>query len=241
MKRSLLVLIVLGVLAPAAGAKGGPQPLGVSWQGGYQFSRWIEQEDDWPQPPDGLAIINPFGSACKWSVNDHEHFLSTGYLDAGATVSRERCVVSDYDPVLRTINGVTAQWSNSVHGMSTARVWSKSADLVLSVCFEPQGRCFTAAPIFDAQQRQYRYDFCGQTHYFPGDVVEIPNSNGGHGVLTTVTTTLANPTERRVRDVMMNVGFASDIALLQNWPDAQGCPLSYPHYNQAEYPFRWTS
>lgn len=216
----LAALAVFAVVAlPASG--GGPQPLG-SWAGGGQHSGWIEQQAITSTTP-----TNSFGRNCLWSVNDHELWESWGYLDAGSSASRDKCVVSDYP-------------HTAPYGMSTVGVFAKSPNLVVTVCFEPQTRCFSPAPVL--VERQYRYTFCGHAHYDPSDpvMVEIPGSSGGRGIVTTVSTTISNPTDRRVRDVIARVGFASDISLFLGWPDAVGCLPTFPYTDESDYPFAWT-
>jgi len=223
MKRVIFAaLAVFAVVAlPALAA---PNPLG-SWQGGGQHSGWIEQQQITSTTP-----ANPFGGSCKWSVNDHEDWQTFGYLDPGAAVTFERCVVTDYGAKMGGI---------APYGMSTVELVAKSPDLIVEMCFS-QGRCFVPSPVYS--DSLYHWTFCGKVEYEWGDpaIVEIPDSEGGYGEVSTVTTTISNPTNKRVRDVVAFVGYASDIALFMGWTDAHGCLETIPYVDHFEYPYRWT-
>ena len=226
----LCAAIAALVLAVPASAK--PQPLGASWQGGGQQSSWIEQQQmDQPfMPTDGTAITNPFGAACFWSVNDHESKVSTGYIDPGATVVDTKCSVSDYP-------------NTAPYGFATAWMTSKSPLVTLRVCYSPQDRCFDAAPRYDAVERAYVSSFCVRAHYLESDPLMQPitGSNGGLGLVTTITTMITSTDSKRVRDVFARVGYASDISVFLGWPDARGCLPTIPYVDHFEYPFEWTS
>lgn len=218
----LVLTILAAVLLLSLPASAAPQPLG-SWTGGGQHSPWIEQQQITATTP-----TNPFGGECLWSVNDHELWTTFGYLDAGISVGRSKCVVADH--------GLVAPY-----GFSTAAVYAKSPDLSVSVCFS-QGRCFSPSPVYVSSSRQYRWTFCGKVHYDPDDpaLVEIPDSFGGLGEVSTVTTTITNTTDRRLRDIVARVGYASDIAVFMGWVDAEGCLPTIPYVDHFEYPYRWT-
>lgn len=224
MKRMLLVLALAGLLVMPASA-GGPVSLGTSWTGGGQHSSWIEQQQTSPTTP-----TNPFGGSCFWSVNDHEFLESRGYLDPGVSISLSKCVVAGF------------QSNVAPFGFSTAEVVTRSPSLMLTVCYEPQGRCFSANPVL-GPDRLYHSTFCGRALYHESDpaVIEISDSFGGRGVVTSVTTTISNPTGKRVRDAIARVGLASDIAVFLHWPDAVGCLPEIPYVDRFEYPFEWAS
>jgi len=231
MKRIIFAaLAVFAILVLPASASNPNVPLG-SWTGGGQHSGWIEQQQYWlgSMPTDGTAITNPFGGACFWSVNDHAQLISSGYLDPGTSVVDTKCVVSDY--------------SNAApYGFTTAYVVSKSSDVTLSVCYQPQNRCFDATSNYNTKERTYRSSFCVRAHYQQQDPLmqEIPGSNGGLGLVTTVTTTITSTATKRVRDVYAQVGYASDIAVFMGWGDAIGCLPTIPYVDHFEYPFQWT-
>jgi hypothetical protein len=227
-------LLIVGAAGAARGGKTGPLTLdGFAAQG--QRSTWLEQQDDWPQPPDGVAKINSLSGQCWWTVNEHSYdFRRLGYLDPGASASASFCAVADFNPVLATRFGVTASWSNAKYGFTGAFVYSDDP-VTLTVCFQPQARCFTAVSRWDASQRVYRSTLCSRANYSPADetLEEIAGSNGGRGVVTTVTVTVGNPGTRRIRSVDVRGGFSSD----QVFP--QGC--DGPNQAQREYPFEWTT
>lgn len=77
---------------------------------------------------------------------------------------------------------------------------SPSASLLVQVCYSPQGRCFPLAP--QAVDTGYRYSLCSHVVYEPDDpaLVEIAGSNGGLGVVTTITASVQNQTSATVRD-----------------------------------------
>lgn len=220
MKTFLIGLVVLLFAIPTVAA---PSPLGTSWQGGGQHSGWIEQQQITPTTPN-----NPFGGSCHWSVNDHELLTTTGYLEPGQTVTHSKCVVSDYANV-------------APFGFSTAQLVSKSPDLTLTVCFSPQGRCFSGSPVRESD-RLYHSTVCVRAHYLESDPLmqEIPESFGGRGLVTTVTTSYTNPTSRRASAIARS-GFASDIAVFLGWVDAVGCLPDFPYVDHFDYPFEWTT
>lgn len=215
----LVLTTFAGVLLLSLPASAAPQqPLDLSvGPSSIQHSPWIEQQDDWPRPTDGTDIVNPFGGTCVWSVNDHVSWRTTGYLDPGASSSTSVCIVSDFNPVLATRFGLTAWWGNSRYGFFGATA-SKGN---VSVCYSPQGRCFTGP-------------FCGRANYNPDDpaLTEIPDSRGGRGVVTTITLTVSNPTSKRIRDITVDWGVSSDIFY------HGGC--TGPNTTNSDYPFYWS-
>lgn len=225
MIRLAVLVAAVVVLVSAAGANGGgPQPLAFG-QSFDQYTPWIKQQQTAPGEPH-----NPFGSACKWSVDDQHWEMASGYLDPGASAVETKCVVSD--------------WAfTHPYGFSTGYLISKSANVRLSVCFVPQGRCFEPVPIWLAVEKRYRSSFCVRAHYNPDDplMTEIAGSGGGTGLVTTVTTTVSNTGGQRVRDIVAQAGFASDLAPNFGWQSAEGCLLAEPHVDRFEYPFEWTS
>lgn len=235
MRFPLVLLLALFV----GGSASGSPPQNLNLDTGFSFQQktsWVEQQDDWPQGSDDVAILRPADLACDvWAVDDHADWRAFGNLDAGASSSRTDCVVSDFSPVFATRFGTTGWWSTAPHGFAGILVKSTSPDLLVSVCYQPQGRCFTAGPVWDPVFGSYTYSFCGRADYRYDDpeLVEVPNSNGGRGVFTDVTYTVSNPTGRRVRNVRVDGGFSSDFF----FPD--GC--AGPQQANSEYPFAWTA
>lgn len=236
-KLFLALLLSLSLVTPVMAAGKGQTYLNLNVNTGFtQFSQWIEQQDDWPQPEIN-AITNP-NSHCTWSVNDHSDWLATGKLDAGQSTSRSRCIVSDFSPVFATRYGYTAWWSNAVYGFAGLKVLSPSPNILVSVCYQPQNRCFTLGSVYDPNERVWTYKFCGRAHYKNDDpaLTEIVDSNGGRGVITTVTMTVTNPTGRTVRDLWAMGGFSSDII----YPTAcDRTEFGFPIVPNSEYPFNW--
>ncbi len=188
--------MVVLLLALPASAKGKPGALNLGvGPSSIQVSSWIAQQDDWPQPADFIRNSLP---GCVWSVDDHRGYHATGYLDPGS-VSTQACVVSDFNPVLATRNGITDTWDMAAYGFFGAAL---SAGLSGSVCYSPQGRCFV-----------FTGTFCGRANYHPDDpaLTDIADSHGGRGVITMVTLTVTNPSSRRIRDADVSWGFSSDV------------------------------
>jgi hypothetical protein len=239
--RALVTLAMLAVFALGSSSTfaGSPkQPLDLATANGFrQFSSWIEQQDDWPMP--ASPIINP-DPACTWSVNDHNDWLAIGSIEAGASTVRSQCIVSDFSPVYATRNGMTAWWSNAVYGFAGLSVRSMSPDLSVSVCYQPQGRCFVPSPVYDAADRVWLYRFCGRAHYDVEDpgLVDVAGSNGGRGIVGIVTMTVANPTSRRVRDVWAAGGLSSD-AFYPSACDRDA--IGRPIVPNVDYPFKWAT
>lgn len=235
-----ILLVAVGVALVCAGSvsagrtgHAGPQPLGSNWGGSFggSGSGFVEQQSNFPF--DSAAVTNPTG--CFWDINDYGAEGTSGYLTD--SFSAPFCLVSDPDPIYRTLNGLSAWWS-SPHLYFGSVVQSASPSLLVTVCYQPQARCFTPAASLDAGSRLWTWSFCGHAVY-RGDpldsaVPEIPGSNGGHGVVTTATTTVTNTGRRQVKNVDVTLGLTSD------FHTEPGCskPLVHP---QSEYPFTWST
>lgn len=232
-----ILLIGCGPAGADAKRRGGSQDLNL--ETGFSFmqsTRWVEQQDDWPQGPDGVAILRPTVFPCDtWAVDDHADWRAFGVVQPGASTSRTDCQVNDFNPVFATRFGTTGWWSNARYGFTGVLVHAASADLTVTVCYAPQGRCFTVGAVWDASFGAYAYTFCGRANYGPNDpaLAEVPGSNGGRGVFTYVTVTVTNPTGRRVRNVRADGGISSDFFF------PAGC--AGPESEHSEYPFSWTA
>jgi hypothetical protein len=229
--------VALSVLVLSAIAEGGKeQPLSfANATTGGASNVVIEQQNDWPFPPDPIVNSLP---GCTWDINDYLTLTTRGYLAPGAIVTKNVCMVSDYNPVYKTVNGMTTWWGSS-RGHYGAAISAPSPDLNVTVCYAPQARCFHPSPVWDANAREYDWALCSQVVYVPDDpeLVDIAGSNGGRGVVTTITFTLENPTARQVKGVSAGVGVASG-AGLQNPPVTPGCPWPLPEKTY-DYPFSW--
>lgn len=243
MKYLLAVLVgfALGLgVTHVESAKGG-KPVRFAWQATEYRSTQavVEQQSDFvgcctPVDP----VINPLlvsPPLCAWDVDDAWHQFGGGDLAAGQTVSGTLCMVSDHNPTYQCINEVCG-WGSGQRARHSAALGSPSAALIVQVCYSPQGRCFTLAP--QAVDSGYRYTLCSHVVYEPDDpaLVEIPDSNGGLGVVTTITTTVQNPTGAAVRgNVLLHevVGIGrSSIASLP--------PCAFNVYPTTyDYPFEW--
>lgn len=204
----LTVLVSLAITSPAVAIKppsGSGDPFAFVLQPDVQIDNLVEQQTDYPFPADSAEwTINPF-DFCYWDVDDHWQYLGRGYLPAGASVSLDQCFVSDPDSYTRTINGTTANWSTPRKYLGVY-LTAPSPDLVITVCYQPQGRCLSPGPVGDGQTQTYQS--CTQAHHESGDpaLVEIPGSQGGVGVVTTITLTVTNPTSRKVQGILASTG-----------------------------------
>ena len=241
-----LVLALLVVLATCTAAQAAPQqPLAFSLVGVQQADRVIEQLSDWPYSADSHLVHN--STPCSWSVNDHWNYGGSGYVDSGQAVTHQGCVVAGYQPTYRCINGHCAWWSglDRKYGVAVA---SKS-QIEVSLCYQPQARCFVASPVYDSSDREYKHELCVRVRYRSDDLAlyEIPGSSagvgtggfgelGGYGVQTQVTTTIRNPGSRRVsvKAGISQVSASGSLSIDQG----PGCPVDVQLPNE-EYPFQW--
>lgn len=230
------VAMILLLAIPVSAAP--QQPLWLDGGiGSSQYTAWIEQQDNWPKPTDGTAMTNPFGSACLWSLNDHWRKQALGFLDPGVVSSHEACVVSDFNPVWATRGTTTAWWSNALYGFYGVQVYAPSDKLTVTICYQPQGKCFTPAVFYDNMAKLWSWRFCGRANYLPNDsaLVEIPGSGGARGVVTSVTLSVKNIGSRRARDILAKWSVSSDIV------EEPGCVAWSDRPANHDYPFAWTS
>lgn len=229
--------MLLLLVASRGIGRGQQQPLSWDGAGGDSAKNVVvEQQNDWPFPQD--PIVNPL-PACYWDINDHLGLKArVGSLTAGAVVSKDVCMVSDYNPVVRIINGVENPVSGERghYGMSMT---APSDGINVTVTYQPQDRTFMVLPTWNQLERQYEWAFCSQVVYVPDDaaLAEIPGSNGGIGVVTTITLLLENTTGKTIKDVQPAVGVSS-AAGLANPPVTPGCPSPVTG-KTFEYPFSW--
>lgn len=247
--RIATVAAASAVLMVGAAAKGGGQQPPFTFAnpsgggGGHQI---IEKQNDWPFPTDpNLLIVNPGwpASCCAWDINDHSDWhTSEGYLAASTSVQTQWKHISDYNPIYRCIYGSCQEYSSpsNWHG---ATVDAGSPNLTVTLCFEPQNRCFSPSPVATSQN-SWHWRVCAQAVYTPDDpaLQDIQGSNAGgaasplgRGVITTVTFKILNPsTDGRhgtVKNVSADWGLSSDAYF------APGCEN---HDNPlVDYPFRW--
>lgn len=225
----------------SAGAKGGPQPLDFHLLSNVQIDQPVEQQTEWrfdgcgsgcnfaPQPE---WVTNPTG--CAWDVDDHWQKGSIDvYLDSGASVSATECVVADTDPIFGTHFGMAGWWSNPPRYVSL-EILSPSPAVTGSVCFQPQARCFSLVPRYDAAARNWRSVGCAALSYDPADpaLTSIQGSNGGVGVQTVATVTVTNTSSKRVAKL------AASLIVLGGYVPSSDCN-GQPYVES--YPFQWAS
>jgi len=232
MKIFLLALLASLIFIPSALGGNKPQPLGTSW-GGYSGGagrEQIEQQSNYPF--DSTAVVDPH-IGCSWDINSYSDSGTSGYLNPGVIYSSTICQISDPDPIYKTINGTTGWWS-SPHAYFSGYVDSLSSSLEVKACYQPQNRCFTASPRYNSSTNKFEWSICSHAIYNPGDsaVVEIPNSNGGHGVITNIAFSVKNLSTKKISNVNYNIGVSSDAVKVL------GCP--YIGTVNSSYPFTWS-
>ena len=246
MKRILLAFSIgLIICSVSLLSSGKPQPISFDrWTGGSQGHSIIDKQSWWldsSHVDPTHTVTNPgpvtFGRSCTWDINEHSDFSTiTGFIAAGTSTSREDCHVFDFDPVYSCFGDVCSSRSFNSNWVGL-QVYASSSNLVSTMCFQPQGDCFTATPVYDSTLKLYNYAICAQALYIPDDlaVIDIDGSNGGRGVPTIITRTVTNPTANTVKTAVAKWGLASDVIT------APGCP-EYPWRQwpfQSSYPWRW--
>lgn len=219
---------------PVSAAK--PHPLDLSQvTGGGQMTHVIERQSwflDCCTPDPSHTVVNP-GGLGSWDINDHLAFIAGGSLAAGASTSGNWRHIWAWNPIF-SCRPMCANWSG-VSNWYGADIIAPSPNLTASVCFAPQDRCFIVAPVWSAEWNAYAYLFCAQVVYVPEDpaLVDIADSGGGRGVPSTMTLSVANPTNRTVRNVTAGYGTSSDVTF------TSGCSLSNPNQSPRTftYPF----
>jgi len=241
---SLLVCLSVPVAPPAAArqahASGGGS--GMTYQTVTQnIQDPIEQETDWPFPADQSQwVINPSRSVpCSWDVDDHWQQYAQGTLNAGASLTVDECVIASPTCFYRTSYGQTAHWCQQA-GFLGQKLQASTSGLTVSMCWQPQGRCFTPSPVYDSANRVYVWKSCARAQYTEGDptLVSIPGSQGGIGLYQTVTVTVTNPTSHNARNVFSDVSavgtpwYATDTG-------ESGCPGENSGLYMTDYPFTY--
>jgi len=196
----------------------------------------VEQETDYPFPEDqSLWVINPIPN-CAWDVDDFWQRIAQGSLRAGETLAIDECVIASPRGFVRTIDGVTASWSNSGSWYGV-QVRADTDALAVTECYQPESRCFTITPAYDAPNHSWLYNLCTNAQFNNDDpaLVEIPGSQGGIGLVQTVTVSVTNPTSRTARNVTSNIGAVGTSQQAMGWG---GCVADAPIVT--DYPFRYT-
>jgi len=203
--------------------------------GGGEAHTRIEKQTWWLDgitPDPSHTVVNP-GGVGTWDINDNNDWVAGGSLPAGAITIGSWQHVWDWNPIYRCFGGVCADRSGPSNEYG-ATVTAPSDGLSVTVCYQPQARCFPLVAVYDAGARLYRWHICTEAIYQPDDaaIVDIAGSNGGRGVPTTMTLTVTNPTSRVVKDIIANFGISSDVTF------RAGCTVEPPaHF---DYPYGWT-
>lgn len=244
MRRLLLALALLIATFQIQTLANRPQPLSLfTYTGSQQFDRHVDEQSWWL---DGVTldpqhtIVNP--TNCTWDINDNSTFTATGFLDGGATTSRSDCHIADIKPVYVCNSGTCGDVSPSNVNWIGLQVLASEPTVTASVCLQPDGRCFTATPTYDASAKLYTSNICVAMLYDATDpaVVNIDGSQAldgtyGRGVPTTITRSVTNSGNRSVKTVWARWGLSSDVFT------TYGCP-AFPQFQlprQRAYPFLW--
>lgn len=126
----------------------------------------------------GVTYTGP----CLWTIDSLDQFSGDGTLAAQSEASVSDCLIAD-----------DAQHITGVH------VVAPSPSLVVTISYSPQGVEFTARPT--ATSTGYDYLVCGIGPIYSTTALlpVVAASNGGHGIPTTITVRVRNPTGKSVR------------------------------------------
>lgn len=137
------------------------------------------------------GVTNP--GPCLWTIDSHEEWQAPpATLDAGASASASGCLVAD----------------DAWH-VASVIVHAASADLSVSIQFSPQAQSYAVTPVAVVGGYEYKGCVYGPTYATVSALPEIAGSNGGHGVVTQVTVSVANGTGHAVRKVDAEAEVAS--------------------------------
>ena len=233
-----LTLLLAGAASAGQARASAPLPLHFAFSASPVKQNPVEQQTpttDATFPPTDHSVWVVNNTPCAWDVDDQwERFATDDYLDAGASVTVTDCTIAESNPLWNENHGMWAWWSNEPRTLGI-RIDAPSDNLLVSACFQPQGRCFSAAPSWRADLKRYEYHLCIAVSYDPGDpaIQTIPDSNGGLGVYTDRIVTISNPTGKQVRSI------SGDVAQIGYGPSAAGC--AWFDYSMVRlYPFWWT-
>jgi hypothetical protein len=247
----VVLLVALGALIPTSAGAARSTPFAfdlntiVAGKGFHDTT--VEQQNDWS----GGTIVTPGGPVVglpgvAWSVNDSSSTTwRPGYLDPGSTASTDYPVVYDANPQYGAVNGTIGWWSRG--GTVSVRVGIQvqaprmkgnvliPPALIVRECLA--GKCIDAHPVWDATAELFGWSICANAVYTSDDpaLAPIEGSNGGIGVKTPVTLTVANLGARTKVTVSTGVADATGLAGGQ-W--APGC-IAFPDQVQHDYPVNW--
>ena len=157
---ALAVVLSYPVAASPPG-KDGPLDF-ARWSGGGQSDQVIEKQSWYLDccTLDPTHIVRNPGGIGTWDINEHNEFVTSGYLNPGVTASGTYRHVWDFTPIY-SCRPICAAWSGISNRFSYG-VSAPSNSLIVTLCFDPQGRCFTLPPVWNATQRGYVYSICAQ-------------------------------------------------------------------------------
>lgn len=241
MKKIFTLIILFVVFIPLSSAQGKQSALdlGNAFGTQHQWEAAVEQQNDWPYPLDpALVIINPV-PGCAWSINDYSVMGSSGYLDPGASQSTiTSCQVAEQSSMYRTLNGQTTWWS-TVHHTFGIQMTAPSPNLILTVCYQPQNRCFSPTSIYNSSNHLYGWSHCSKIVYDNNDstLALISGSHGdayppeqqrGRGVATNTILTILSTDSHRIKDINVTWGISSDFTFAPNCPINETPSINYP-------------
>lgn len=175
-------------LVAATGNAAKPQHAGGDHAFSWQLTN-LDIAGDVEQQP---GVVNSDG--CLWDIDDNWRMGDGGNLGAGEVASASQCLVAD-----------------GAYHLTGVSVEALSPQLKVTVGYEPQAVVFTLTPE-QIDRRLWRYLGC-VTGPLYGNWPALPvieGSNGGHGLVTTVTVTVENLSDRPARDVAAMLELGSD-------------------------------
>ena len=192
----LLPLALLTALLLVMPASAGPPGVTELITSDLSITGPIVQQS--PDPcTEATCIRNPT-TTCLWNVDDRWTAGAVARkIGAGISASGSVCLIAD--------NHVPF-WG--------ARVWAEKGDLRVTLHFEPQNVTFRLDPV-QWDTKVWVWKGCMFGPYYPGWNVlpEIPDSNGGRGMLGSVTFTVTNTSSRFIANpeivVIERPGFRS--------------------------------
>jgi len=165
----------------------------------YSIQQPVEQQTPGgaTQPDRNLWIVNPF-TACGWDADDRgTNGAGGGDLAPGATYSVSMCVVADWRSHL---------WS----AIGTAE---RGAKFTVSLSVPELGFGAVSEPSADIDQHNAQAKICASGPDYDRtspDLLSVADSNGGVGKVVTLTYSITNLGERRIRLPTLEAKFAAD-------------------------------
>jgi hypothetical protein len=140
-----------------------------------------------------------YSGSCLWSLDSNEKWSGYGYLAAGTSASSGDCLIADIGQHLTGVNFT-----------------STSANLKVTISYQPQGRSYSIKPVKTSTGYQYKGCVAGPFYSTLPLLPQVPDSTGGNGVLTQINITITNPTNQTIKKIAPFAVFGP------NSPDLQG-------------------